>query len=712
MLLRLLITSIILCAAVGAVFAQPKSQGAARKLPVEQRVKKLHDLLAEQWEYTLRTSPEFASILGDKRYNDKLSDFSQAAIDADIRASGVFLQKFQAIETSGFPEQEQLNRDLMVRNLRQQLEGAKFKEWEMPVTQFGGIHIDAPQLVSSLSFATVKDYEDYITRLKQVPRAFNETMIQMRNGMRDGLMPPRILLVQVAEQTEGIANQKAEDTPFAQPTANFPKDFSEADRDRLRAGVVNAIRDSVLPTYKTFLSFVRDQYAPKGRTTIGLSALPQGNARYALAVRRQTTTNMLPEEIHQLGLREVARIEADETAIASKLGFNDLKKFRDSLKNNAELHPKSRQQILDEYQTYTDQMWKRLPEYFGRLPKAKLEILPVEAFREKQASTSYNQGTPDGSRPGHVFVNTYDYANQLTINNEDTAYHEGVPGHHMQISIAQELAELPPFRQQAGYTAYVEGWALYSERLGKEMGFYQKPYSDYGRLDDEMLRAIRLVVDTGIHYKGWTRDQVVQYFRDHSSLNEAGIQSETDRYIAWPGQALAYKIGQLTILQLREKARNELGSKFDIRAFHDEVLGAGALPLDVLEQRIDSWVAHMKAGGSIVSANESDPISGQWDVSFYVQGSIYPATFTLKLTGDKVTGTAYSDHTGAGTLREGSWIENRLRFTIDFAKHESIAITGRLDNDKLVGEFTTEGFTAKWEAKKKAVTNPATQLHH
>lgn len=592
---RLFLMSMVLCAVVGAVFAQPKSSGAASKLSVEQRIKQLHDLLNEQWEYTLRTSPEFASILGDKRYNDKLSDFSQAAIDKDLRQTGVFLQQFEAIDTAGFPEQERLNRDLMVRNLRQQLEGAKFKEWEMPVTQFGGIHIDAPQIVSSLSFATVKDYEDYIARLKQLPRAFNEAMIQMRNGMRDGLVPPQILLVQVAEQTEGIANQKAEETPFAQPTTKFPKEFSQADRDRLRTGVVNAIRDEVLPAYKSFLNFVRTEYAPKGRTTIGLSSLPQGSARYALAVRRQTTTTMQPEEIHQLGLREVARIEAEQLAIAKQLGFSDLKSFKESLKKNPEVHAKSRQQILDEYRTYTDQMWKRLPEMFGRLPKAKLEILPVEAFREKTASTSYNQGTPDGSRPGHVFVNTYDYENQLTINNEDTAYHEGVPGHHMQISIAQELEGLPPFRQQAGYTAYVEGWALYSERLGKEMGFYQNPYNNYGRLDDEMWRAVRLVVDTGIHYKGWTREQMVQYMRDHSSQNEAYFQAEADRYIAWPAQALAYKIGQLTILRLREKARADLGPKFDIRAFHDEVLGAGALPLDALDERIGAWIARVKA---------------------------------------------------------------------------------------------------------------------
>jgi uncharacterized protein (DUF885 family) len=589
-----------LCIAISfaqpVVSAQAKAGGSTQGQSVEQRIKKLHELLAEQWEYTLRVNPEFASILGDKRYNDKLSDFSQAAIDRDLRQARLFLQKFKAIDATGFPEQEQLNRDLMVRNLRQQLEGAKYKEWEMPVTQFGGLHIDAPQLVSSLSFQTVKDYEDYIARLKQYPRLFGETTLQMRKGMKDGLMPPKILLVQVAEQTEGIAGQKPEETPFAQPIINFPKEFAAADRTRLGASVIAAIRDQVLPAYAAFAKFVRGEYAPKGRTEIGVWALPQGGERYEFSVRRQTTTRMSPEEIHQLGLREVARIEAEQLTIARQLGFSDLKSFKESLKKNPEVHAKSRQQILDEYRTYTDQMWKRLPEMFGRLPKAKLEILPVEAFREKTASTSYNQGTPDGSRPGHVFVNTYDYENQLTINNEDTAYHEGVPGHHMQISIAQELSELPPFRQQAGYTAYVEGWALYSEWLGKEMGFYQNAYNNYGRLDDEMWRAARLVVDTGIHYKKWPREQVVQYLRDHSSQNEAYFQAETDRYIAWPGQALAYKIGQLTILRLREKARAELGPKFDIRAFHDEVLGAGALPLDVLEQRINAWIARVKAG--------------------------------------------------------------------------------------------------------------------
>lgn len=575
---------------------------AARTAPassVEQRVKQLHELLKEHWEYVLRTNPEFASILGDRRYNDKLGDFSQAAIDRDIEQQRVFLRKFEAVDTAGFPEQERLNRDLMVRDLRQGLEGVKFKGWQMPVSQFGGIHVDMPQLPASFPFETVKDYEDYVARLKQVPRAFDETIVQMRNGMRDGLMPPKILLTQVAEQSETIAKQKAEESPFAEPVKKFPASFSEADQKRLRAAVVAAIRDQVLPTYVKFTAFVRDEYAPKGRADIGIWSLPDGAARYERAVRNMTTTAMTPEQIHQLGLSEVARIAAEELAIAKKFGFKDLKSFNESLKKNPEVHPKSRQQILDEYRKYTDQMYAQLPKLFGRLPKGKVEIIAVEPFREKQASgAQYRQGTPDGSRPGQIVVNTYDHENQLTITNESTAYHEGVPGHHMQIAIGQELPELPPFRQQAGYTAFVEGWALYSERLGKEVGFYQNPYNDYGRLEDEQWRAIRLVVDTGIHYKKWTREQVVQYMRDNSSTNEAQIQAETDRYIAWPGQATAYKVGQLTILRLREEARKELGARFDIRAFHDEVLGAGALPMDVLEQRIRAWVARTKAGGA------------------------------------------------------------------------------------------------------------------
>jgi uncharacterized protein (DUF885 family) len=356
--------------------------------------------------------------------------------------------------------------------------------------------------------------------------------------------------------------------------------------------VLAAIDNSVIPAYKKFTTFVKDEYAPKGQTNVGIWALPDGKARYAFRVKQQTTSNLTPEQIHQIGLSEVARIEGDMLTIAKSQGFNDLKSFNAAIEKNPDLHFKSPQDIIDRYRHFIDQMYGRLPQLFGRLPKAKLEVVPVEPFREKEAAAaSYNTGSPDGARPGRVYVNTYEATSRQTLSTESTSYHEGVPGHHMQLSIAQEVTGLPKFRQQGGYTAFVEGWALYSERLGKEVGYYQDPYSDYGRLNDEMLRAIRLVVDTGLHDKKWTRDQVVQFFRDHSATDEVEIQSETDRYIVWPGQALAYKVGQLKILELRDRAQKKLGAKFDIRKFHDQVLVAGALPLDELEKSIDNWIA-------------------------------------------------------------------------------------------------------------------------
>jgi uncharacterized protein (DUF885 family) len=360
--------------------------------------------------------------------------------------------------------------------------------------------------------------------------------------------------------------------------------------------MLDAIRTDVLPAYQKVATFVRDEYAPQGREEVGVWSLPDGPARYANRVKRSTTTDMTPDEVHELGLREVARIEGEMLQIAKKLGFNDLASLNKSIEDNPSLRAKSREQIIEIYKGYEDQMYAKLPELFGRLPKAKLEVVPIESFREKSAAgADYNTGAPDGSRPGRINVNTSDPTSRKTITMESTAYHEGVPGHHMQLSIAQELPDLPEFRKHGGYTAYVEGWALYSERLGKEVGFYQDPYNDYGRLQDEMLRAIRLVVDTGLHHKHWTRQQVVDFFHAHSAIDEVEVQSETDRYIVWPGQALGYKIGQLTILELREKAKRELGDKFDVRAFHDEVLGAGALPMNVLQERINAWIARVKA---------------------------------------------------------------------------------------------------------------------
>ena len=589
LLVTLLMTSLLASTAAWAA-DKPKDDLQARR-------EALNKLLAEQWEYTLSTSPEFASILGDKRWNDQISDNSQAAIDAELAKSREFLKRFEAIDTTGFPEQEALNQELMVRGLKEGIEGARFKGWLMPISQISGIHLQAPQFPPLLTFTTVKDYDDLITRYKKLPKVFDQTIVHMRAGMAAGLMPPKFLLEKVVGQIEGLAAMQPEQSPFAQPLAKLTKDIPEAEQKRIREQMTAAIRDSLLPAYARLGKFVKEEYLPKGRTEPGMWSLPDGEARYAWAVQQSTTSNLTPEEIHQIGLREVTRIEGEMLGIAKKLGYKDVQSLNAAIEADPKLKAQSRQQILDLYTKYIDQMYTKLPELFNRLPKAKVEVVQVEEFREKEASgAQYNPGAPDGSRPGRVMVNTSDATSRKTISFESTAYHEGVPGHHMQLTIAQELPTLPPFRQQGGYTSFAEGWALYSERLGKEVGFYQDPYSDYGRLQDEMLRAIRLVVDTGFHYKRWTRDQVVKFFHDHSAIDEVDVQSETDRYIVWPGQALAYKIGQLKILELRERAKKELGAKFDVRKFHDEILGAGALPMDVLEERIDGWIAAEKKG--------------------------------------------------------------------------------------------------------------------
>jgi uncharacterized protein (DUF885 family) len=564
---------------------------SAQRSSLEARRKSLNDLLAEHWEYTMRTNPIYASILGDKRWNDKLDDASQEAIDRDLAETKKFLTRFAAIDTTGFPQQEQLNKTLMVRDLEMNLEGARFKPWEMSVSQFGGLHIELPDLVTILSFETVKDYEDYIARLKAMPVLFDQTEVQMRKGMADGLMKPRLLLDQVAKQASEVATQQPEQSPFAKPFARFPKTISEADRQRLHDQGIAAIRDGVLPAYVKFTAFVHDEYAPKGLTELGMWALPDGEARYRFAIRHLTTTDLTAEQIHELGLKQIDEIEKQMLEIAHQQGFKDLATFNEHIKNDRKFYATSGQQVLDLYAGYVRNMEPELPKLFGRLPKARLEAIPMEASRAKNSvPADYSMGASDGSRPGHINVNEYDPEHRLTLNIEAIAYHEGIPGHHLQFSIAQELQDVPIFRRHESYTAFVEGWALYSERLGKEVGRYQDPYSNYGRLENEMWRAIRLVVDTGVHEKHWTRDQMVEYFHRYTAMDEPNIQSEVDRYIAWPGQALAYKLGQLQILKLREQARQQLGDKFDIRAFHDAVLANGALPLDVLNDQVTAWL--------------------------------------------------------------------------------------------------------------------------
>lgn len=562
---------------------------------IEARRAELNRLLTEEWEYTLRTQPELATEIGDNRYNDRLSDFSNKAIADNLEHARKSLARFKAIDVTGFPEQERLNQLLMVRSLREEIDGARFKDWEMPVTQFGGIHLEYASLPYDTPFRNVKDYEDYIARLHQIPRVLEQTMGQMENGMHDGLMPPKYLLEKVSHQAVEIAVPSGE-SPFTSPLGKFPDSIGEADRQRLRAAIEGVVKNEVAPAYAKFAKFVRDDYAPHGRTDPGEWALPDGEARYRFAVRHQTTTSMTADEIHVLGAKSVAEIETQMLKIAQAQGFQDLKSFNDHIRQDAALHAKSGQQLLDLYTHYSDQMYGKLPELFGRLPKNKLNVVSMEAFRQASSPPAdYSIGAGDGSRPGRINVNEYAPEKRLLLNVEAIAYHEGVPGHHLQFSIAQELTDLPPFRKFGlDVNAYTEGWAFYSERLGKEVGFYQDPYSDYGRLQNEIWRAVRWVVDTGVHSQHWTRQQMVDYFHEHTAMDDENINTEVDRYIAWPGQALSYKMGQMKILELREKAQKELGPKFDIRAFHDAVLDSGPLPLDVLEKQIDEWIQKTK----------------------------------------------------------------------------------------------------------------------
>jgi uncharacterized protein (DUF885 family) len=487
---------------------------------------------------------------------------------------------------------------LLLRSFADDLEGDQFKEWEMPINQMGGIHTSYPRLVSELSFTTVKDYDDWIARLHAIPKAFDQVTTNMSIGVEDKRVPPKYLLEKALEQVKQLAHQKPEDSPLALPLKKFPVSISANEQARIKEEMLAAIGKQVLPAYLRFERFLEVSYVPAGRAEPGISALPDGAKYYQYLIRRTTTTDLTAEQIHQIGLDEVKKDQAEMLAIAQKLGFKDLKSFEASLKTNPKLKPASRDALLDAYRGYLTPMQAKLPSLFGRLPKAPFEVVAVPDYIEKTAATAYYEaGTPDGSRPGRLFIDTYNTADRNLYTVESIAYHEGLPGHHLQISIAQELQGVTEFRKFNDYTAYSEGWGLYAERLGKDVGLYQDPYSDYGRLEGDIWRAIRLVVDTGVHSKHWTREQMVAFFHDHSAIDETDVQSEVDRYIAWPSQALAYKVGQLKILELRDRAKKALGDKFDIRAFHDQVLDSGAVPLDVLDERITAWIATQKPAG-------------------------------------------------------------------------------------------------------------------
>jgi uncharacterized protein (DUF885 family) len=583
-------TAVIALAATFAVF----SLSASAKAPdtVASRIAAQNALFEQQYESDLKRHPERATAVGDYRYNDLLDDYSPVAYELQHALDEDFLGRLDAISTAGFPEQDRLSHEVMQRALKQRIANFTFKEFEMPVNQMEGPQSRLADMPLSVPLDSVKHYEDYISRLHQIPRVFSQSEAVLRAGMKDKLMPVRFLLEKVPAQCDGVIAAN----PFLLPTKKFPAGISAEDQQRLTQLITDAVSNEVIPAYKNFAAFIATEYAPQGRAILSVESLRGGKERYLNDIHSRTTISTLtPAMIHAIGLHEIERIQGEMLTIAKAQGFADVASFRESLKTNTKYIPTSSEQILDDFRKYIAQMQPKLKDLFGYIPGSPVTVEAIPAFQAASA-THYQTGTPDGKRPGRVSVATSNFQNRWLIDDEATAYHEGIPGHHMQLSVAQQMTGLPRFRQHAGNSGYVEGWALYSEQLGKEVGFYQDPVSDYGRLSSELFRAVRLVVDTGIHSEGWSRDQVVEFFRKYQPVDEPTIQSETDRYIAWPAQALSYKLGQLKFRELRDRAQKQLGSKFDIRSFHDEMLNGGVLPLDLLDARTNSWIRAQKTG--------------------------------------------------------------------------------------------------------------------
>jgi uncharacterized protein (DUF885 family) len=518
----------------------------------------------------------------------RITDFSDAAIDLRIHQLRRYLDRLDNIGTRGFGDVERLNAAILHRWLSERVEQAELRPWKMPVTQFAGMHLEAAQIAARQEIRTRQDFDAYLMMLRQVPVQLEETIALAREGIALGLVPPRTLLRQVADQADRIGSLPVKQSPFFAPLTVESFRGAEAQRPQMQRQLQLVIENEVAPAYQSFARFVRDVYVPEGRTDVGLWALPDGERRYAFAVRKATTADLTPEEIHQIGLLEVERIGAEISALSKKLGYARLEDLNRAVATSRTMVAKNRNDVLESYQQHIDSIQKMLPHYFGTLPRAGVEIASIESFREAEAPGAQYVAS-NGRSPARILVNTAPDARHK-LGFESNAYHEGVPGHHLQIAVARDL-QMASFRRHLDYQAFTEGWALYAERLAKEMGGFSDPYSDYGRLQAEMLRAIRLVVDTGLHHKRWSREQAREFFRNHSVMGNRGIDVEIDRYLAIPAQALSYKIGELKILQLRERATRELDADFDIRRFHDTILGGGPLPLDLLEERVDQWIA-------------------------------------------------------------------------------------------------------------------------
>jgi uncharacterized protein (DUF885 family) len=583
---------LVLSLLAAALVLQAPPAGAQRRAAAGPPAAALKQLFDDEWEWTMREFPTFASSLGDRRYNDRLTDVSLAAAARRDEHRHETLARLSKIDRARLSTADQLNYDLFRKDLENDVEEYRLRLHLMPVTQRGGVQSE-DELAELLRFQTVKDYEDWLARLRAFPVYVDQTLEVLREGVRAKMLWPKVTLQRVPAQLDRQLNARTEESGFYKPFREFPKDISDAERARLSQQGREAVEQSVMPALKKFRDYFVKEYLPASFDQVGAWQWPNGAEAYAFLARRYTTTDMTPEQIHEKGLSEVARIRAEMQKVMAQVGFRgSLKEFFKKLRTDDQFYYKRPEDLLDAYRAVAKRIDPNLVKVFKTLPRQPYGVIPIPDTLAPDTTTAYyQQGSADGTRPGYYYVNLYKPETRPKWEMMALSLHESVPGHHLQIARAMELGEIPKFRRYGGYTAFVEGWGLYAESLGEEMGLYDDPYSKFGQLTYEMWRAVRLVVDTGMHYYKWDRQKAIDYFLDNAAKTELDVTNEIDRYITDPGQALAYKIGELKIKELRARSKAALGDRFDVREFHDIVLGSGAVPLDVLERNVDAWLA-------------------------------------------------------------------------------------------------------------------------
>ncbi len=578
-------------ALLGALLASSADAGFAQQAEASARLERL---FAEAWEFTLQENPLFATQVGDRRYNDRLPSVTVSDYQRRLVKQLSFLQRLDAIDKSSLSESERTSYDIFKRLGEDQVGELEFRSYLIPITNRNGFHVSFPQLPRRVPLRTVEDYENYIARLNAFSTYAQQHIDLMRIGVREGYTLPGVVLEGYEDAIDPHIVDEAAQSLLFEPFQGFPETIPPEDRERLTEAGIMAITESVVPGYRAFGEFMRAEYYASAREEIGASALPNGRAYYEHRVRRFTTLDdRTPEEVHQIGLAEVARIRGGMDEIIAEVGFEgDFEAFVRFLRTDPRFYVETPEELMEKTARVLKKMDGELPRLFGALPRMPYGMRPVPDFIAPKTTTAYyNRPAGDGTQAGFYYINTYDLSSRPLYEIEALSLHEAVPGHHLQIALQQELEGLPDFRRFAGFTAFVEGWALYAERLGLEVGFYEDPYSNFGRLTYEMWRACRLVVDPGMHYLGWTRQQAIDFMAENSALSLHNITTEVDRYIAWPGQAVAYKTGELKIRELRERAELQLGDRFDVREFHDVVLGSGSVPLSVLESNVEEYIA-------------------------------------------------------------------------------------------------------------------------